>query len=330
MSLQKHPKMSIASAANFLSMSTQAVHKQIKNKNIKCKQIGNKSYIDYSDAKILFEIEFRKKNIVAQIVKGGVGKTTSIDYLASCANTYGATVLKIDIDPQGNLTDLSGIDPECVPVLIDVIKDNHPIEDAIINTSPGMDIIPSRIENVVLDNELTNKRLNLKDFFNDLLEPVNHIYDFIFIDCPPTMGQAVTAATLFSDLIVAPLNPEKFSAKGLQILKDELQTLAKSYKKKMHYKVFLNKFSNKTILSDKAIVSLLGDKELEGKVSQTMIPLSQEIPNLSDQGISSFCHIKKSTIRDDFDVLTRELLEIFPAKKITTKNSSKTESSYKS
>jgi len=304
------PKMSIATAANFLGVSMQAIHKQLKAKKLECPKIGNKSYIDYLIAKKLFEIKFKQQKIVSQIVKGGTGKTTTIDYIANCANTYGAKVLKIDIDPQGNLTDLNGIDPDKYPVLIDIIKNNHPIEEAIANVCPGIDIIPSRIENVILDNEITAKRMNLTDIFNDILINVINNYDFIFIDCPPTMSQSVTAASLFASTILVPLNPEKFSAKGLKILKEEIITLSKNFKKRLEYKVFLNKFSSKTILSDKTIVSLLNDPKLEGKVIKTMIPFSQEIPNLSDLGINAFSHLKKSAIRDDFERLTREILDI--------------------
>jgi chromosome partitioning protein len=311
--------MSIAAAANFLKVSPQAVHKQLKAKKLTCLQMGSKSYIDFPIAQKLFDIKFKKKNVVGQIVKGGVGKTTTIDYIANCSNTYGARVLKVDIDPQGNLSDLNGIDADDCPILIDVIKGKSSIEDAIINICPGIDIMPSRIENVILDNELVSKRINLSDFFNDLFDPIKNNYDFIFIDCPPTMGQAVTAASLFSTLILAPLNPEKFSAKGLQILKDEILSLSKNFKKNLKYKVFLNKFSNKTILSDKAIVSLLNDPALDGHVLQTMIPFAQEIPNLSDEGISAFSHLKKSSIRDEFDQLTREVLEIFVNENIEVK-----------
>ena len=310
------PKMSIASAANFLGVSMQAIHKQLKAKKLECPKIGNKSYIDYFIAKKLFEIKFKQQKIVSQIVKGGTGKTTTIDYIANCANTYGAKVLKIDIDPQGNLTDLNGVDPDKYPVLIDVIKNNYPVEEAIANVCPGIDIIPSRIENVILDNEITAKRLNLADIFNDILAGVINNYDFIFIDCPPTMSQSVTGASLFASTILVPLNPEKFSAKGLKILKEEVITLSKNFKKKLEYKVFLNKFSSKTILSDKAIVSLLNDPKLEGKVIETMIPFSQEIPNLSDLGINVFSHLKKSAIRDDFERLTREILDIYVNEKI--------------
>lgn len=314
--LDSRPKMSITAAAKFLGVSTQAAHKKIKSKNLKLPRIGNKNFIDFEIARKLFQIKFRHQRIVGQIVKGGTGKTTTIDYMANCANTYGAKVLKIDLDPQGNLTDLNSVDPDNYPILIDVIKNDYAIEESIVNIFPGVDIIPSRIENVILDNEIISKRINLPDLFSDILEPVLNNYDIIFIDCPPTMGQVVTAASLFSTRILAPLNPEKFSAKGLKILKEEISTLRKNFKKRLDFKVFLNKFSNKTILSDKAVMSLLSDPDLEGKVIQTMIPFSQEIPNLSDEGISAFSHLKKSSVRDDFDQLAREVLGITVNKKV--------------
>ena len=306
------PKRSIADIAEFLNVSTQAVHKQLKTKNISCEKIGNKSFITYESARQIFNFKFIKKKIAVQIVKGGTGKTTTIDNMASCANTYGARVLIIDADPQGNLTDANGIDAENHPVLIDVIKGEAKIEDCIINLSNGLDLLSSRIENVVLDNEIVNKRLPLDKLYQNLLSSIENNYDFIFIDCPPTMGQAVTAATLYADIILAPLNPDKFSAKGLKILKQEVDSLNNSYHKNIIYRVFLNKFSGKTILSDKAVVSLISDPELEGKVLSTTVQYAQEIQNITDDNKNAFSSLKKSLVRDDFDRLTCELLEISP------------------
>jgi len=311
--LSIQPKMSIAHAANFLDVSGQAVHKQLKLKGITCPKMGNKLYLTYEEAKQLFNIQFTRKVIVGQIVKGGTGKTTTIDSVSSCANTYGARILKIDADPQGNLTDACGIDAEDKPVLIDVITDKINIKDAIVNVSNGVDLIPSRIENVVLDNVLVNERMPLDHFYRDMLSPVVNNYDFIFIDCPPTMGQAVTAASLYANIILAPLNPDKFSAKGLKILKQEIDTLNKRFKANIAYKVFLNKFSGKTILSEKAIVSLINDPDLEGRILQTTVQFSQEIPNITDGNKNIFSLLKSNPTRDDFDRLTRELLEITPA-----------------
>jgi chromosome partitioning protein len=311
--LSMQPKMSIAHAANFLDVSGQAVHKQLKLKGINCPKLGNKLYLTFEQAKQLFNIQFTRKVIVGQIVKGGTGKTTTIDSVASCVNTYGARILKIDADPQGNLTDACGIDAEDKPVLIDVVQDKINISDAIVKVSDGIDLIPSRIENVVLDNVLVHERMPLDHFYRDMLAPIAGNYDFIFIDCPPTMGQAVTAASLYADIILAPLNPDKFSAKGLKILKHEIDTLNKRFKTNMAYKVFLNKFSGKTILSEKAIVSLINDPDLEGRILQTTVQFSQEIPNITDGNRNLFSSLKSSPTRDDFDRLTRELLEITPA-----------------
>lgn len=309
---QAQPKMSIAKAAEFLGYSVQGVHRLLKSKGLTCPKLGNKSYITYEIAKKLFSISFPKKKVAGQIVKGGTGKTTTIDNIASCANTYGAKVLLIDADPQGNLTDAHGIDPDESPVLIDVIKGDAQITDCIIPLSDGMDLMPSRIENVILDNEIINKRLPLDQLYANYLESIEDSYDFIFIDCPPTMGQAVAAAALYANTVLAPLNPDKFSAKGLKILKHEVETLNKAYKKNIDYRVYLNKFSGKTILSDKAIVSLISDPDLEGAVLSTTVQYAQEVPNITDENKTVFSTLKKSSVRDDFDRLTREILEITP------------------
>lgn len=304
------PKRAIADVAEFLGISMQAVHKQLKSKNINCEKIGNKTFLTYESAKELFNFKFKRKKIAVQIVKGGTGKTTTINNIGSCINTYGAKVLLIDADPQGNLTDANGVDAEEYPVLIDILKGNAKIEDCIVNISSGLDLLPSRIENVILDNEIVNLRLPLEKLYSNILRSVEKNYDFILIDCPPTMGQAVTAASLFADIILAPLNPDKFSAKGLKILKQEVDTLNNHFHKQIEYKVFLNKFSGKTILSDKAIVSLISDPELEGKVLSTTVQYAQEIPNITDDNKNAFSNLKKSLVREDFDRLTRELLNI--------------------
>lgn len=311
--LRPEPKLSISTIAEFLGVSTQAVHLQLKNKGIKLPRIGNKNYISYTVSKTFLNLPFKKQNIVGQIVKGGTGKTTTIDLISSCANAFGARVLLIDADPQGNLTDLFSIDPDQHSVLIDVVKHESTIEDTIINVSPGLDLIPSRIENVILDNTIVNDRLNVGKLYKNILKGVSEKYDFIFIDCPPTLGMAVTAASLFADTIVAPLNPDKFSTKGLKILIKELDMIRKNFEKAPNFKVYLNKFSSKTILSDKTVMSLLSDEQLSDNLLSTTIQYSQEIPNLSDENKNVFSHLKKSALRDDYILLARELLSINPA-----------------
>lgn len=308
---QEQPKMSVAMAASFLGTTVQGVHKQLKSRNIPFQKLNKWNYVTFESAREWFGIDFKRKKIAGQIVKGGTGKTTAIDNIASCANIYGARVLIVDADPQGNITDVNGVDSEEYPVLLDAIKDPSVlIEDCIVNLSKGLDLIPSRIENVMLDNEIINQRLPLDKFYSNLFENIEDNYDFIFIDCPPTMGQAVSAASLYSDVVLAPLNPDKYSEKGLRILQQEIATLNRIHKKNIDYKVFLNKFSSKTILSDKAIMTLVSDPSLEGRVLSTTIQYSQELPNITDENRNVFKTLKKSSVRNDFNLLALELLEI--------------------
>lgn len=307
--LRQEPTLSISNIAEFLGISMQGVHHQLKSKGLKAGRLGNKSYINHSISKQLLNISFKKKVIVSQIVKGGTGKTTTVDYVSSCVNAFGAKVLLIDADPQGNLTDLFNINALDVPVLIDVVKGDSPVRDAITSISPGLDLIASRIENVVLDSVIVNDRLSIERFYVNIFEEVLDDYDFIFIDCPPTLGIAVTAASIFADTIIAPLNPDKFSDKGLDILIEEVSRLKKNFNKKsVDFKVYLNKFSSKTILSGKSVMTLLSDEALAPHVLSTTIQYSQEVPNLSAENKNAFSHLKKSPIRDDFILLTKELL----------------------
>lgn len=308
MFIRPEPKLPISIVAEFLGITKQALHKQLANKGLKAPILGNKAYINHTIARQLFNISFKKTVIAGEIVKGGTGKTTTIDHISCCSNAFGAKVLVIDTDPQGNLTDLYNIDPDEHPALIDILKDQIPIQDAIINVSPGLDILPSRIENVVIDSTIVYDHLDIRNFYNNILEDVINDYDFIFIDCPPTLSQAVTATSLFADVIIAPLNPDKFSSKGLDILKSEIIKLRKNFKKNIDFKVFLNKFSNKTILSGKTVMTLLSDPGLEEHILSTSIQYSQEIPNLASQNKNVFLNLKKSAIRDDFCLLTLELL----------------------
>lgn len=305
------PKMPISQVARFLGISKQAVHKKLRSKGITCPKIGKNSYINFEIAKSIFSYSFERTKIAVELVKGGTGKTTTVDNIGSCANTYGARVLEIDADPQGNLTDSKGIDADELPILIDVLNNDVKIEDTILHISPGFDIIPSRIENVVLDNKIIFDKIPLDRLFNNILSSIIDNYDLIIIDLPPTLGSMVTAATLFSDIVVAPLNPDKFSNKGLKILQEEIKKLEKHYQKTINYKCFLNKYSGNTILSGKAY-DLLMSPEMEGRVLQTAVRHSQEVPNLTDINKNLFTTIKNSFTKNDFDQLTRELLGITP------------------
>jgi chromosome partitioning protein len=303
------PKMSINDAATFLSISRQALNKKLKSQGIICPKINNKQYINFTIARNLFAVPFTKMKIAVELVKGGTGKTTTVDHISACLNTYGARVLMIDADPQGNLTDTKGVDADELPVLIDVLNNDVNLEDVIVKIAPGLDLIPSRIENVILDNKITFNKLPLDRLFKNLLASVIDNYDFIIIDLPPNLGCTVTAATLFADVVVAPISPDKFSVKGLKILQDEIVTLERHYQKKIDYKCFLNKYNGNTILSKKIYDALINDS-LQNKILKTVVRQAQEVTNLTDANHNLFTTLKSSPTKNDFDYITRELFGI--------------------
>ncbi|RZI47509.1 ParA family protein [Rickettsiales endosymbiont of Peranema trichophorum] len=307
---ETQPKVAATHLATLLGVSLQAIHKQLKAQQITCPKMGNKSYITHSIARKLFNLNFERQKICFQIVKGGTGKTTALHNISCAASLYGAKILLIDLDPQGNLTDAFNVDADNVPVLIDVIEKDTSIRESIIQVEDGIYLLPSRIENVTLDSKLAITKAPLHNIFKSILGQIENEYDFIFIDCPPMMGHSVTAASLYSDLILVPLNPDKFSAKGLKILKNEINNISAQYQHTINYRVFLNKFSGNTILSDKAIQTTIAAETDLGNAFTTAIRQSQEIPNATDMNQNLFSSLKRSTAKDDFDLLTRELLKI--------------------
>jgi chromosome partitioning protein len=303
-------RMTAVEAASFLGVTVQAVHKQLRSKDLPFEKSQNRVFFTHETSRRLFPIDFRQKIIAIQIVKGGTGKTSLAQSIAIRANLYGARVLCIDLDQQGNLTQAFNINPEELPAMVDLITDDLPISEGIISVAPGLDLIPSRIENAVLDNTIMLKRLPLDRVYRDRLEPLREKYDLILIDCPPAIGQSVAAVTLAADLIMAPVTPEKFCLSGLKISSKEIANLEQTYKKKIQMKVVLNKFDTRTMLSHEVLSSLIKHSDFASKLYKSYIRVSQEFPNSIAKGGSIFDSLRENSAKEDVDLLTREVLEL--------------------
>lgn len=303
-------KMTAAEAASFLGISIQAVHKQLKTKKLEFDKNQNRVYFGHETARALFQLPFRKKTIALQIVKGGTGKTSLVYSMAVRANLYGAKVLCIDLDQQGNLTQAFKINPEEHPAMVDVLKEEVSMKDAIINISNGLDIIPSRIENAVLDNTIMLGKLSLQHAYRKLIDPYKRKYDFILIDCPPALGQSVAAIALAVDTVIAPVTPEKFCLSGLKITSHELGNLERNFNRKIPMRILVNKFDTRTSLSHEVLSTLIKHPIFGEKLYKTYIRASQEFPNTIAKGQSIFDTLKVTTAKEDVDLLTREIFEL--------------------
>lgn len=307
-----NPKMTAADASAFLNQTVQNVHRLIKMKQLDWKKSANRVYFGHQAARALFSLRFPDTKVISfQVVKGGPGKTTVTKNIGIRASLYGAKVLLIDLDQQGNLTnDLMG-NAEEAPIMIDLVTDSDiSVDDAIVPVFPGLDLLPSRLENSALDNTLTLGHHPLDRVFKDRIDPLRSRYDLILIDCPPALSASVAAAALASDLVICPVAPEKYCLDGLKMSHNELLNLEKKFKRQIPFRIIMNKFENRTLLSSE-ILELLHKNPIYGpKLYRTYIRASQEFSNSTAKRESIFDPLRITPAQEDIDTLTREILEI--------------------
>jgi chromosome partitioning protein len=153
--------------------------------------------------------------------KGGVGKTTTTAYLGDALARKGFKVLIIDIDSQGNLSQILGFDlPE--KQLVDTLLNNQPL--AITPISQNLDLIPSDIDLAKAEIELIVSIGGVLRLKNKLAEVVP-LYDYILIDCPPSLNALTSSALIASKSCLITLQPEMSSVKGLNTLLDRIQEI---------------------------------------------------------------------------------------------------------
>jgi chromosome partitioning protein len=305
-----HPKMTAKDAAEFSSISVQAVHQMLKKLNLPFEKSQNRVYFGHETARALFKLPFELQVVTFQIVKGGTGKTSTAFNFAVRANLYGARVLCVDLDHQGNMTDFFKINAEEHPVMVDVLAGDAKFKEGIIPISPGLDLFASRIDNSVLDTELMLRKTNLKNVYRKLFMSVKDNYDLIVVDCPPSLGHSVAAAALASDLIIAPVNPDQTAVKGLELTNQEIQDVALQNDVDIELKVLFNKFDKRTFLSHGTLEKLIKHEIFGSKLLSTYISVSQELPNAIAKGLTIFDSLRENPAKTDIDLFVREALHL--------------------
>lgn len=311
-----NPKMTIRDAARFLNVSHKQVNQLLLASDLPFSNFrGNgpsfgTNYFNYAAAKHIFNIDRQPMAVAFQIVKGGTGKTSLASAFAVRANLYGLRVLCIDLDQQGNLTDTFEVDAEAVPVIIDILAENYPFDEAITRVYPGMDLIASRIENALIDDVIKMKELPLDRVYKDPISKLKEQYDLIVIDCPPNLGHSVAAVTLAVDLVVAPVVAESFAMSGLRITANTIRELEENYHTKIPLGIVVNKYDARTILSQDALNMLTNHQLYRDFLLKTHIRTSQDFPNAIARGQTIFDNVKPSLAQDDIDNLTKEILQL--------------------
>ena len=157
--------------------------------------------------------------------KGGVGKTTTCVNLTAALKQLGARVLLVDFDPQGNSTSGMGLSKRSRPNAYDIIIEGEPARDAVLKLPYG-DVIPSNTDLSGAEVQLVNvRRRELK--LKEALAPLRDDYDYIFIDCPPSLGLLPINAFAAADSILVPLQCEYYAMEGVADLTESIALIRK-------------------------------------------------------------------------------------------------------
>ena len=240
--------------------------------------------------------------------KGGVGKTTTTINLAAYVGSMGKKVLTVDIDPQGNTSSGLGIDKEKLEYSIyDVIMGISP-EKVIIKTKlENLDIIPSRVELAGAEIELTAK-MSRETKLKDGILKVKDDYDYIFIDCPPSLGLLTINALTASDSVLIPIQCEFYALEGVQQLMNTIQLIKKSLNAKLEIQgVVMSMFDGRTRLSIEVVEEV--KKYFRGKVYSTIIPRNVKLAEAPSYGMPIMVYDKNCKGAEAYMELAQEFLE---------------------
>ena len=248
--------------------------------------------------------------------KGGVGKTTTTVNLGVGLASSGKRVLLADADPQGSLTVILGIkNPDELDVslssLMQSVIDDEPLaEGAIIRHQEGVDLLPSNIELSGMETGLFNA-MSREYVLKNAIDGMRKSYNYILIDCMPSLGMMTVNALVAADSVIIPSQPNFLSTKGLNLLLHSISKIKRQINPRLKIDgILLTMVDNRTNFA-KEIAALLRDTYgSKIKVFGTEIPHSVRAKEISAEGKSIFVHDPGGKVAEGYRNLTKEVLKL--------------------
>lgn len=241
--------------------------------------------------------------------KGGVGKTTTAVNISACLAYKGKKVLLLDIDPQGNATSGLGIDKKTITTSIyDLLINDVSINDVLYNTQlETLKLCPSNIQLAGAEVELVSV-ISRENRLKNALSPIKKEFDYILIDCPPSLGLLTINSLTTADSVLVPIQCEYYALEGLSQLMDTVKLVQKHLNPNLCIEgVLLTMYNSRTNLSVEVVNEV--KKYFNEKVYNSMVPRNVRLSEAPSHGLPIILYDPKSKGTECYLDITNELLQ---------------------
>ena len=241
--------------------------------------------------------------------KGGVGKTTTAVNVSAVLAKKGKKVLLIDADPQGNATSGLGVEKEAELSTYDVLVNDTKMNEAVINTEiKNLDVCPSNISLAGAEVELVSM-MSREQRLKEKLDEVEDKYDYILIDCPPSLGLITLNAFTASNSVLIPVQCEYFALEGLGQLLNTINLVKKHLNKTIEIEgALLTMYDIRTNLSNQVVKEV--KKYFGDKVYKTVIPRNVRLSEAPSFGLPITIYDPRSKGAKSYIKFAKEFIKI--------------------
>jgi len=240
--------------------------------------------------------------------KGGVGKTTTAVNLSTILAKKNKKVLLVDTDPQGNATSGLGVDKEVEKSVYDVLVEETTIDEVFQKTAvKNLKVCPSNINLAGAEVQLVGME-NREQRLKDKLDKVRDEYDYIIIDCPPSLGLITLNAFTASDSVLIPVQCEYYALEGLGQLMNTINLVKRHLNKSLVIEgAVLTMYDMRTNLSNQVVKEV--NKYFENKVYKTVIPRNVKLSEAPSYGMPISVYDPRSKGSKSYDKFVKEFLK---------------------